>query len=69
MTFPTVEQYNADDNALRFLGMLLSNGKNAPLYKMLVEETQLAPAANASQGSRELAGALRFRVAAKLSIT
>ena len=64
MIFPTVERYNADSYALQFLGQLLSNGKKAPLYKVIVEQRRLAPSVSAFQGSQEIAGAFRFRVRA-----
>ena len=64
MTFPTVEQYHPDAYPLTFLGLLLSDGKKAPLYKVMVEETRLAPSVSAFNGSRELAGTFRFRVRA-----
>jgi len=56
MTFPTVEQYHPDSYALDALGSLLSSGKRAPLYNVIVEQQQLAPRARASQSSAEIAG-------------
>ena len=64
VTFPTVEQYHADAYPLTFLALLLSDGKKAPLYKVMVEETQLAPSAAAFARSLELAGTFGFRVRA-----
>ncbi len=43
MTFPTVQQYHKDAYALSLLGELLSDGKKAPLYKVIVEEKRLRP--------------------------
>ena len=43
---------------------LASDGKDAPLYKLLVEETKLAPAVSAFQGSSEVAGTFRIRIQA-----
>ena len=43
MTFPTVEQYHPDQWALDALGQILSQGKRAPLYKAIVEDSKLAP--------------------------
>ncbi|GMR12889.1 MAG: pitrilysin family protein [Gemmatimonadota bacterium] len=62
MVFPSVEQYNGDAYALRFLGLLLSDGKKAPLYKVIVEEGRLAPQASAFQRSLEIAGTFRVRI-------
>jgi zinc protease len=64
MVFPTVENYSADSYALQFLGQLLSDGKKAPLYKVIVEQRSLAPSASAFQSSQEITGSLRFRVRA-----
>ena len=64
MSFPTVEQYHADAYPLQLLGLLISDGKSAPLYKTIVEEEQLAPSAGAFQRSLEVAGTFRFRVRA-----
>ena len=64
MTFPTVERFHPDAHPLRLLGLLLSDGKKAPLYKVMVEEMQLAPSAAGFSVSRELAGTFRFRVRA-----
>ncbi len=64
MVFPTVEEYNDDAYALQFLGQLLSDGKKAPLYKVLVEERNLAPSVSAYQSSQEIAGYFRVRVRA-----
>ncbi len=64
MSFPTVEQYHADAYPLRLLALLISDGKNAPLYKTVVEEEQLAPAASAFQRSLEVAGTFRFWIRA-----
>lgn len=64
MVFPTVEEYAPDAYALQMLARLLSDGKKAPLYKVLVEEQKLAPAASAFQRSSELAGVFQIRVRA-----
>jgi len=64
MVFPTVENYAADSYALSLLGELLSDGKKAPLYKVIVEEKKLAPSVSAFQNSNEIAGDFRFRVRA-----
>ena len=49
MMFPTVEQFHPDAYPLELLGLLISDGKSAPLYQTIVEEEQLAPAARAVQ--------------------
>ena len=43
MAFPTVDQNHVDASALELLSQLLSDGKKAPLYKVIVEEKKLAP--------------------------
>jgi zinc protease len=62
MVFPTVENFSSDAYALSYLGQLLSDGKDAPLYKVIVEERELAPSASAFQQSLEVAGAFNIRV-------
>ena len=64
MVFPTAPQFKKDSYALDLLGDLLSQGKKAPLYKVLVEEKQLAPDVSARQNSSEIAGDFRIRVRA-----
>ncbi len=64
MVFPTVEGYTPDSYALEMLAELLSDGKRAPLYQVIVEERKLAPAAGAGQDGLELAGTFRFQVRA-----
>jgi zinc protease len=62
VTFPTVQQYHKDAYALSLLGELLSDGKKAPLYKVIVEEKKLAPSAPAFQRSMEITGYFQCRV-------
>lgn len=64
LTFPTVEQYHKDSYALDALGEILSRGKRAHLYKVLVEEQKLAPSVAAYNGSNEIAGTFTIRVRA-----
>lgn len=64
MTFPTVEQYHPDSYALDALGRLLSSGKRAPLFNIVVEQQQLAPRVRASQDSAEIAGTFGIAVRA-----
>ncbi|WP_044404390.1 pitrilysin family protein [Lacinutrix sp. Hel_I_90] len=64
MTYPTVETYHKDKYALEILGQLLSGSKNAPLYKVIVEDQKLAPNVQTYQSSSELAGEFIFVVRA-----
>ena len=65
MTFPTVEAYHEDEQALDVLGRLIAGTKTSPLYRVIVEEKQLAPDVSAYNNSMELAGEFVFRVRAK----
>ena len=62
IVFPTIENYHPDSYALNTLGDLLSNGKNSPFYKEIVEKMKLAPSASASNYSSEIAGQFTIRV-------
>ncbi|MCH7755989.1 insulinase family protein, partial [candidate division KSB1 bacterium] len=62
MVFPTERQFIKDSYALDLLGELLSDGKKAPLYKVLVEEKKLAPSVSAFQDENEIAGVFKVRV-------
>ncbi len=64
LSFPTVQNFSKDAYALDLLADLLSDGKKAPLYKVIVEEKKLAPSAAAFQQSLEVAGYFQFRVRA-----
>jgi len=64
LTYPSVEQYHPDQWALDALGQILTDGKRAPLYKAIVEETKLAPNVRSNNGSNELAGTFTIRVRA-----
>ena len=64
MVWPTVEQYNKDAYALDFLAELLSEGKKAPLYKVLVKEKNLTSQVNAWNGADEIAGVFRIMITA-----
>ncbi len=61
ITFPTVEKYTDEAHALDILSELLSDGKNAPLYKKLVEEKKLSPSIWSYQYSSELTGEFRIQ--------
>lgn len=64
ITYPSIEGYHADEQALDILGSLLSGSKNAPLYKVIVEEQKLAPEVSTYNRSSEIAGEFVFRVRA-----
>ncbi len=70
MTFPTVEQYHADQWALDALQEILTDGKRAPLYKVLVEEAEVAPESGVGAWHRanELAGTFTIRVRANKGV-
>ena len=62
MVWPTVEQFNKDAYALDFLAELLSEGKKAPLYKVLIKEKNFTSEMYAWNGSSEIAGVFRIEV-------
>src|SRR5690606_25291128 len=64
MVWPTLEQYTEDAYALDFLGEILSEGKKAPLYKILVKEKNLTAEPRAYNSSNELAGDFQIRITA-----
>lgn len=64
MLWPTVEQYTADAYALNYLGEILSSGKKAPLYKVLVKEKELTSNTTAYNSSQEIAGDFQIRITA-----
>lgn len=64
LTWPTVEQYHPDSYPLTVLATYLSDGKAAPLNKVLVEDKQLTNNVNMFQRDSELAGQLQLRVRA-----
>lgn len=64
MVWPTLEQYTEDAYALDFLGQLLSEGKKAPMYKVLVKEKELTSMVSAYNNSQELAGEFHVIVTA-----
>lgn len=63
ITWPTVPNYHIDSYALEILGTYLSNGKKAPLNKVVVEKDQVADQAYAYSYTTELAG--QFGLAAR----
>src|SRR5690606_3073351 len=46
MAWPSVPLFHPDQYALDVLARILTDGKNAPLYQVVVEEEGLAPAVN-----------------------
>ncbi len=56
MAWATVEQYHDDSYALSILGQVLSDGKKAPLFKVLVQEKKLTSQVRANHMAQELAG-------------
>jgi len=69
MAWPTVEQYTKDAYALDFLAELLSSGKKAPMYRVLVKDKKLTSRATAYNRSRELAGSFRVSINANADIS
>lgn len=67
--FPGVESSSKDAHALKALGRLLGSGKNAPLYKVIVEERRLAPSVSAYASGREVAGTFGITVTAKPNVS
>ncbi len=64
MVWPTVEQYTDDAYALDFLAEILSRGKKAPLYKVLVKEKDLTSRTVAYSNSQQLAGEFHIIITA-----
>ncbi len=64
MVWPTVQEYSKDAYALNFLAELISSGKKAPMYKVLVRDHKLTSSVTAYNYARELAGSFRIVVSA-----
>ena len=64
MMWPTTEEYSEDSFPLSYLGQLLSQGKKAPLYKVLEKERKLTTSHNAYNNSQEIAGSFGINVTA-----
>ena len=64
LAWPTVPIYHPDSYPLDVLADLLTDGKRAPFYKVIVEEKELAPAVNAGNGTSELAGRFTMQIRA-----
>ncbi len=69
MVWPTVEEYSPDSYALDYLGQLLSSGKKAPLYNVLVKEKKLTSGARAGNGSQEITGTFNLSVTANEGVS
>lgn len=63
-----VEQYHEDEYALDFLGEILSSGKKAPLYKVLVKERELTSQPYAFNRAEQIAGKFRILVTANSGV-
>ena len=64
MNFSGAEQFHPDAYPLRILALLLSYSKNAPFYKVLVEDNKLASYVNVASSSLELSGQVSVSVKA-----
>ncbi|WP_258098045.1 M16 family metallopeptidase [Marinoscillum pacificum] len=64
LTWPSVEQYHPDSYALDVLSSYFSQGKEAPLNQILIEDKQLTNNVSMFQRSSELAGQLQLRIRA-----
>lgn len=64
MAWPSVHSYHDDSYALEVLAKYLSDGKNAPLYKALVDEKSVTDNVRMYNYTSELAGQLMLQVRA-----
>jgi len=64
MVWPASEIYSKDAYALDFLASLLSEGKKAPLYKILVKEKELTSRTSAYNNAEELTGEFTINIRA-----
>lgn len=64
LTWPGVYEYHNDSYALEVLAKYLSQGKKAPLYKVLVEDKKLTDGVDAFQYNSEIAGQFMIQVTA-----
>ena len=62
MVWPTVEQYHPDSYALAVLTELLTDGKEAPLNEVLIDEAKVAASVGSFNYDSELAGELILQV-------
>ncbi|MCC4212269.1 M16 family metallopeptidase [Leeuwenhoekiella parthenopeia] len=68
MVWPTVEMYTDDAYALDFLGQILSDGKKAPLYRVLVEDMEVTSQPYAYNSSDQIAGKFSISVTANAGV-
>jgi zinc protease len=64
LVWPTVAQYHEDSYALDILSQYLTEGKKAPLYKVLVEEEQLTSSIGMGSYNSEISGQVQLSVTA-----
>lgn len=64
MTFPSVEAYHPDEQALNVLAQLIAGSKNSILYRQVVDQDKLAPDVASYNNSMELAGEFVFQIRA-----
>lgn len=69
MVWPSVEQYHPDAYALNFLGQLLSRGKKAPMYRVLVKDKQLTSRVRVYNRAMELSGKFTISVPANAGVS
>lgn len=69
MVWPTVEEGNDDSYALEYLAQLLSVGKKAPLYKVLVKEKNYTSNVSAYNYAKELAGEFYINITANQGVS
>ncbi len=64
MVWPTVPQFHKDSYPLQYLAQLLSEGKKAPMYKIIVKEKKLASSTPTYNNSQEIAGEFQVNITA-----
>ena len=64
MVWPTVEQYHPDSYPLAVLSDLLTDGKEAPLNEVLIDEAKVAASVGSFVYDSELAGEMILQVSA-----
>lgn len=62
LTWPGVERGHADEAALDTLMTLLTDGRDSPLTKLLVEEAQITDAVGGASMSQQIAGMVQLQV-------
>jgi zinc protease len=64
LVWPVAQQYQKDAYSLDFLARILSDGKKAPLYKVLVKEKKLTSRVSAYNNPEELSGEFTISIRA-----